>query len=165
MRTPEILRVDDTAAHAAPIRYERIGYSWAAVAAGTVIAIALTVWFAEIGLALNLAIIDRSSDLGTIGLVNGNLWVVTGLIALFAGTWVAGRMSQSRNAVEGGLHGVGVWAASAIATLMLAFGAAGAAAGGALSLVGRGLSSAGAMVTADTPDWDTSRNQLEEAKN
>lgn len=164
MRTPEMLRIDDAVASTAPVRYERIGYSWGAVAAGVAIAIALTVWFAEIGLALNLAIIDTTSDAGTVGLVNGVLWVVTGLVALFAGTWVAGRMSQSRTAMEGGLHGVGVWAASSIATLMLAFGAAGAVAGGALSVVNTGLSSAGEAVTAVAPDWDTIREQLDQAK-
>ncbi len=167
MATPEFLRIDETASPA-PVPYERIGFSWGAVVAGVAIATALTIWFAEVGLALNLGIIDRNSDVGTVALVNGILWVVTGLIALFAGAWVAGRMAQARTAMEGGLHGLGVWAASAVLTLMLAFSAVGAVAGGMMNVIGSGLSSAGdAIASAATdlmPSWDSVRSALENAQ-
>ncbi len=168
MQTPEFLRVDDATVTPAPVPYERIGFSWGAVFAGVAIATALTIWFAEVGLALNLGIIDGNSDIGTVALVNGILWVVTGLIALFAGAWVAGRMAQARTSMEGGLHGVGVWAASAVLMLMLAFSAVGAVAGGMMKVIGSGLSSAGdaiAGVATDVmPSWDSVRETLENAQ-
>lgn len=171
MQTPEFLRVENPTITPIPVRYERTGYSWAAVTAGVAIATALTVLFAEVGLALNLGIIDRSSDAGTVTVVNGVLWVVTGLIALFAGTWVAGYVANTRSATGGGLHGVGVWAASSVLALALAFTAAGTVAGGMLNVVGSTVAGVGKSVVdglggaleAAAPDWESIRAQLAEA--
>mgnify|MGYP007037741331 CR=1 FL=1 len=87
-----------------PIPYERLGFCWGAVLAGLTAAIGLDVLFAELGLALNLGIIDRNSSGGEIAAANGIAWVVTGLVALFVGAWVAGRMASTRTRVEGALH-------------------------------------------------------------
>lgn len=148
----------------APIPYQRVGFSWSAVAAGVALAIALTIWFAEIALALNLGLLDGSSDAQTIGIANALGWVVGCLLAVFAGAWVAGRMSTARSAVGGGVHGLAVWATTSIATLLFTISAVGTLGGGMMQLVGKGLDGAGQVATLVAPDWDTVKGQLEEAK-
>jgi len=160
MTTP----VSDAYAHAQqPIPYERLGFGWGAVLAGLTIAIALNVFFAEIGLWMNLGIIDRQSSGGAILAVNAIAWVVTGLVALYAGAWVAGRMASARTAVEGSLHGLAVWGAGAVVMLLLAFSAAGAIGGGMVALVGQGLQGAGELAEVAAPSWEGIREELDGA--
>lgn len=147
----------------APIPYERFGFCWGAVLAGLTAAIALDVLFAELGLALNLGIIDRQTSGGEIALANGVAWVVTGLIALFAGAWIAGRMASTRTRLEGGLHGIGVWGAGAVVMLVLAFTSAGVVGSGMLDVVGKGLEGAGVLVQTAAPKWDSIKTELEGA--
>lgn len=144
-----------------PLPYERIGFGWGAVLAGLGIAIAIDILFAEIGLAMNLGIIDLESSGGAILTMNALAWVVGGLIALFAGAWVAGRMASARTMLEGSLHGIAVWAAGAVAMLMLAFSAAGVLGSGMLALVGSGLEGAGEVAQVAVPSWEDIREELD----
>lgn len=145
----------------APLPYERIGFGWGAVLAGLGIAIAIDILFAEIGLSMNLGIIDLESSGGTILTMNALAWVVGGLIALFAGAWVAGRMASARTMTEGSLHGIAVWAAGAVAMLLLAFSAAGVLGSGMLALVGSGLEGAGEVAQVALPGWEDIREELD----
>lgn len=150
-----------------PIAYERFGFCWSAVLAGLVTAVALNVMFAQIAFALNLGIVDASSSVQTVAIMNGIAWVVTGLIALFVGAWVAGTVASARSHLDGGLHGIAVWGAGAIVTLVLGFSAAGALGGGMVFLVGKGLEGAGGVARGAgqlaAPAWDGIRTELEEA--
>lgn len=141
----------------------RCNFHWGAVGAGLAIAIACNVFFAEIGLCLNLGIIDRNSSDGAVAVANGLAWVITGLAALFGGAWVAGRLSNSRTKVEGGLHGLAVWAAGAVVMLALAFTATGVVGSGMLSLVGKGLEGAGKATALVMPTWDGIKQELDGA--
>lgn len=146
-----------------PIPYQRVGFSWAAVAAGVALATAISILFAEVGLAFNLGLVDSQSEVKTIGMVNAITWVIGGLLAVFAGAWVAGRVSTARTALGGGLHGLAVWATAAIVALVFAVSAAGILGSGMVLLVGKGLDTAGKAVTAVAPNWDAVRDQLQEA--
>ena len=160
MTTPAL----DSYAHVQPpIPYERVGFGWGAVLAGLAIAMALNVFFAEIGLWMNLGIIDRQSSAGAIVAVNAIAWVLSGLVALFAGAWVAGRMTSARTVTEGSLHGIAVWAAGAVVALLLAFSAAGVIGGGMIALVGKGLAGAGELAQVALPRWDDIREELDGA--
>ncbi|MBL8840853.1 MAG: hypothetical protein JNL90_04905 [Planctomycetes bacterium] len=141
----------------------RFNFRWGAVLAGLAIAIACNVFFAEIGLCLNLGIIDRNSSGGAVAVANAIAWLVTGLAALFGGAWVAGHMSSSRTRVEGGLHGLAVWAAGAVVMLALAFTATGVVGSGMLSLVGKGLEGAGKAAALAMPTWDGIKQELDGA--
>lgn len=147
----------------ATIPYERVGFCWGAVLAGLTTAVGLDVFFAEVGLALNLGIIDRNDSGGAIAVANGIAWVITGLVALFVGAWVAGRMATARTQLEGGLHGLAVWGAGAAAAVLLAIGSVGVAGSGMLSLVGDGLTSAAAVVQVAEPKWDSIKAELDQA--
>ena len=143
--------------------YERLGFGWGAVLAGLGIAIAIDVFFAEIGLAMNLGIIDLQSSGGAIVAFSAIAWVVSGLIALFAGAWVAGRMASARTMTEGSMHGIAVWAAGAVAMLVLAFISAGVLGSGMLALVGSGLKGAGEVAQVALPSWEGIRGELDGA--
>jgi hypothetical protein len=147
----------------APVRYERLGFGWGAVLAGLTAAVGLNVLFAELGLALNLGLIDRETNGGAIAAANGVAWVVAGLVALFTGAWVAGRIASARTRLEGALHGLAVWGAGSVVMLVLAFTAAGVLGGGMLTLVGKGLESAGAVLQTAAPKWNEIKAELESA--
>jgi len=134
------------------------------VAAGVALAIALSIFFSQVGLALNLGLIDSESNVKTIGLVNALAWVIGGLVAVFAGAWVAGRMSTARTAVGGGVHGLAVWATAAIVTVLLAVSAAGMIGTGMVQLAGKGLETVGSAASIVAPNWDTVKEELKEAK-
>lgn len=146
-----------------PIPYERLGFGWGAVLAGLAVAIALNVFFAELGLWMNLGIIDSESSAGTVVAVNAIAWVVTGLVALFAGAWIAGRMATARTVLEGSLHGIAVWGAGAVVMLLLAFSAAGVMGGGMMAVIGKGLEGAGQVAEVVAPSWDSIREELDGA--
>lgn len=164
LKTKMTTPASDSYAYAQPpIPYERLGFGWGAVLAGLAVAMALNVFFAEVGLWMNLGIIDRQSSGGAIVAVNAIAWVVSGLVALFAGAWVAGRMASARTVIEGSLHGIAVWAAGAVVMLLLAFSAAGVIGGGMISLVGKGLAGAGQLAEVVAPSWDNIREELDGA--
>lgn len=147
-----------------PIPYEKCGFSWAAVLAGLTIAAALDIGFAELMLAMNLGMIDRHDNAGAIIVGNAVAAVILGLIALAVGAWVAGRMANARTLLEGGVHGLGVWAAGAAVMVVLAFSTLGALASGMLGVLGQGLQGAavatGKAAEIVAPTWDGIRDEL-----
>jgi hypothetical protein len=120
----------------------------------------LNVLFAEIAVSMNMGIVDGENSGKAIVIGNAIAWVVTGLIALFAGAWVAGRMASARTRLEGSLHGLAVWAAGAVVMLLLAFGAAGALGSGMLNVVGKSLEGAGNVVALAMPSSDAIQDEL-----
>jgi hypothetical protein len=142
-----------------PIVYERRGFSWGAVALGLAIAIALDIFFLQLGIAFNLGF-ARSMDISAIAVGDAIAWVVTGLIALGAGAWAAGRLATAHTRHEGGMHGVAVWAAGAVIMLVGAVVSAGALGMGALGVVGAGLSGAGELAELAVPKWDDIKGEL-----
>ncbi|WP_324754966.1 hypothetical protein [Roseovarius sp. Pro17] len=119
--------------------------SWGAIIAGAVVAVAVMIFFATLGIGMGAAIVDPQFDQNpgagmTIG--TGIYLVITQLIALGAGGYVASRMAGIPRLISSLLHGASVWA---VATIFLAwasvtgagavFGAAGALMSGTASTV------------------------------
>jgi len=166
MRTNDLLGLGSVPRNVAltPVSYQKIGFSWAAVAAGVALALALSVLFAELGLALNLGLIGTDSDVKTIGIVNAIAWVIGGVLAVFAGAWVAGRVATARTTAGGALHGLAVWATAAIVTAVFAVSAAGMIGTGMVQLVGNGIEGAGKVAAIAAPDWESVKEQLQGQK-
>jgi signal transduction histidine kinase len=79
--------------YAAFAKYHPVGLAritWSSVIAGAVAAIAAQVLFATLGLAIGLSVPGTAEG---IGIFAGIWWLVTGLISLFIGGWVAGRFA------------------------------------------------------------------------
>lgn len=143
--------------------------SWGAILAGAVFAVALTTMFTVFGIGVGAAVIDPQFERNPtegIGMASGIYLIVTTLIALGAGGFVAARMAGVPRTIASMLHGAAVWA---VATIFLAwasvtgagamFGAAGALLSGAASTV---AATGQAMLPDDIslPDPSELANQL-----
>lgn len=111
--------------------------SWGAVIAGVVTAIAAQVVFTSLGAAIGLTVAyardGGGADASRIGMAAGLWWLITGLLSLFAGGWVAGRLSGVIQRRDGGLHGFVTWGTTTLVALYLGTTAAGHLVGGAMS--------------------------------
>ena len=136
---------------------------WAAIFAGTVVAVAIGVLLTTFGAALGLSSItlDGTDDSPTIELVLTALWMVLTLIASYlAGGYIAGRMRRrvetaDRDEVTArdGINGLVVWGLGTILSAVmlsnavgLAANTAGAVASGAGQAVGSVAQAAGSAV-------------------
>ncbi|WP_116124513.1 hypothetical protein [Lewinella sp. IMCC34183] len=129
--------------------------SWGAVFAGALLAVAVAFALNLLGLGIGLSTINpaaESDPLAGIG-TGAIIWyVISMLLALFAGGYVAGRLAGFPKASTAGLHGLLAWALFTIFSLYLLNSAVGAAfnvVGSTLSTV---TSAAGSAVGAVVPD-------------
>lgn len=119
--------------------------SWGAILAGAVVAVALMILFTTFGIGIGATAIDPQFERNPtegIGIGSGIYLIVTNLIALGAGGYVAARMAGVPRMIASVLHGAAVWS---VATIFLAwasvtgagamFGAAGSLLSGAADTV------------------------------
>lgn len=129
--------------------------SWGSVFAGVAVAAILQLLFALLGLGVGLSTINvAQGDAPVMGLSIGAgiWWVVSSLISLFLGGWVAGRLAGIPRSFDGALHGVLTWA---IATFLLIYflgTAMGSLFGGALNMVRGTVSTASRAAIAAGPE-------------
>ena len=126
------------------IEYRRI--AWSAVFAGVVVALALNLVLAILGIGIGLTTIDpaqgESPQAATLGIAATLWWIVSALISLAAGGWVAGRMAGMPTRVDGALHGLITWGIATLLLFWLLTSAVGSLIGGTFSVVGNALSTA-----------------------
>lgn len=99
--------------------------SWGAIFGGAFVALAIMTMLGALGLAIGFSTIDPASDGSpspkALGIGAAIWWLVSGIVALFAGGWAAGRLSGLRRRMEGTLHGVVTWAVyTMVATIVTA---------------------------------------------
>jgi polyhydroxyalkanoate synthesis regulator phasin len=129
--------------------------SWGAVFAGTVIAVMIYLTLSLLGLGVGLGAIDPATEadplqgLGT-GAVIG--WIVTTLVALFLGGWVAGRLAGIPRSLDGILHGAVVWGLASLIAVYLTTTAVGALLSGTAATIRQAFSVAIAGVSAVAPE-------------
>jgi len=131
--------------------------SWGAVFGGAVVALSLQMLFTVLGAGIGAAAIDPYDRRNPMkGVPTGALvwWLVTGLISLFVGGWVSGKLSGATTLTDasltvGGMHGLLMWSLATVLTFLLLLTSAGALVGGmmrilyeGISLVGKGAASA-----------------------
>lgn len=112
--------------------------SWGAIFAGTLIVLGVQVLLGALGAAIGLTALTINPGEGTakgVGIGGAIWWILTGLIALFAGGWVAGRVSGLYQRMEGVLHGAVMWALASLASVVLVTTAIGAVVGGAWNVL------------------------------
>lgn len=141
---------------AAPLSAARLRPSWGAIFAGTAIALAVTILLDLLGLGIGLATIDPASGdtpSGTaFGAWTGVWWLVSMVVALFAGGWVAGRLSGFDRRTNTALHGLVVWGLSSVVMAYFAMSALGSVVGGAFGAVGSALqATTGAVASVAAP--------------
>lgn len=124
---------------------------WGAVLAGAVAALSVHLLITLFGIGLGLQIIEPATnpDGGQkFSLGVGIAWSVAALLALWAGGWVAGRLTPESNRRLGGIHGFLVWSLATVVTLFALGSGAGMLAGTVARVTGKAL---GATAQAVAP--------------
>ncbi len=125
--------------------------SWGAIFAGAVVAIITQFLLNLLGLGIGLTTFEFASpddSAAGFGIAQGIWAVVSALIALFAGGWVAGRLAGMPRKTDGMLHGVVTWALTTLLGLYLLTTGVGRVVSGTTSMIGQGLDLAGQGITA-----------------
>jgi hypothetical protein len=119
--------------------FERTGFrlSWGAIFAGMVVATALHMVFALIGLAIGFGAWDPGDRVDTFGAGLGIWIVISGIVSLFVGGMVTGRLAGVLTRGDGALHGVVLWAVASLFTAYLVMSGLGTVLGGAFSVLSR----------------------------
>jgi hypothetical protein len=115
--------------------------SWAAIFAGAALTVALTVALNLLGAGVGMSMLRpfdpaATPSGGTFGIGGALWWVVSNWIAVLAGAYLAGRVSNRVEDADGALHGVTVWAISLIAVAWVLASSVGSAVGGASRAIG-----------------------------
>jgi hypothetical protein len=138
---------------AAPTGLRRI--SWGAVLAGAAIVIAVHVSLSLLGLGIGLSTVDPAAGdtprAASFGIGAGIWWVVSNLIALVIGGYVAARLSGMPLRGDGIIHGLLTWAVTLLITIYLLTTSVGSIVGGAFNIVGNAVSTLGQGVAEAVP--------------
>ena len=128
--------------------------SWSAVFAGALLALMTTFLLSLLFAGIGLQSIDLTSQQPLSGLGTGGIiaLVVTNLLALFLGGWVAGHLAGTPRRSDAFIHGVLTWGVLTILTIFLLTTALGRFIGGVTSLVGGAVSTTTQAAAAATPD-------------
>jgi hypothetical protein len=131
--------------------------SWAAIFAGAVVTLAVQLLLAMLGAGIGASTLDplRTDDGSPSGSAFGMgaaiWWIVSSLIALFSGGWVAGRLSGAPRATEGGMHGILTWALSLLVLIYIVSTATSAVVRGAAGVLGTAANVAATGAAAAAP--------------
>jgi hypothetical protein len=116
--------------------------SWGAILAGVVVALVVQVLLTMLGVGIGAATLDPgggdSPQASTFSIVSLIWYAVSGIVAAFAGGYMAARMSGKTVATTGALHGLTTWAVTTLLVLYLVTTSLGSIIGGTF----RGISGA-----------------------
>lgn len=139
--------------------------SWGAIFAGAFVTMAVFVTLQLLGAGIGASAIDltgsRVTSARSLGIGAAIWWFIMGLIALFIGGWVAGRLGWRANRIDRALHGLTVWSLFYVALFLLVTTALGTVVGGGISLLGSSVSAAGQA--ASTPQGQQAMQQTLES--
>ncbi len=127
--------------------------SWGAILAGAVVALTVHVMLAVLGIAIGASVINplyEANPVEGIGTGAGIYFVISAILAVLAGGYVAGALSRIQERRNRTLHGLATWALVTLLSVMLLATGLGRLVGGTMNIVGAGLSQAGGMVAAVT---------------
>lgn len=140
---------NEPAALTRPANIRRL--SWQAIFGGLIIALAVQLLLTVLAISIGATIINpliQQKPGEEAGLTTAITWIVISIISLFAGGWVAGRMSGLGRTSEGAVHGLVTWGAATLISAYLLSTAVGAALGGVGKLISQALPTAGQMTVA-----------------
>lgn len=145
---PDLNNVNETAFvadHVDTALYNKI--SWGAVFAGVFLALAAQFLINLLGVGVGAAVLDPMTndnpEASTFS-IGGGLWfVLSGIVASFAGGYVASRLSGRPSKSTGSYHGLTTWAVTTIVVLYMLTTSIGALVGGAFSGLGSVIGAVG----------------------
>lgn len=123
---------DAAADRRTPAALKRI--SWGAIFAGLVAVLAIQITLSLLGIGIGAVAFDPTQDRPTpFGIGAAIWWVITGLVALFVGGYISGRLAGIPRREDGMMHGFVTWSAATLMTFYLLTTAVGALVGGTAS--------------------------------
>lgn len=129
--------------------------SWGAVISGVFIAIAAQLLLSFLGLGIGFGSINPLDEAKPFsGLGNGALiwWIITMLISVFTGGWVAGWFSNHMQKTDLILHGLLTWCLLIFLNMYLITSSVGKLVGGVGTVITKGFSLAGEGIKAAAPE-------------
>lgn len=122
---------------------------WSPVLAGSVLAIGLWILLQTLGMGLGLAAVDTddAGSLKGVGIGTGIWSIIAPLIAMFAGAFVVGRLSGTRDARVGAMHGGVMWALATAVGLWMMLSIVSAMASGVARVGGAAADATGAVIS------------------
>ncbi len=117
--------------------------SWGAIFAGMVVALVVELALSVLGLGIGLGVVNPATEqapFAGVGIGAGIWFVISTIIALFAGGWVAGRLSGFPRTLTGTLHGLVVWGLVTLLSFYFMTTAVGMLISGVAGVIGRSLS-------------------------
>ena len=138
--------------------YGRMDYlkriSWSAVFAGVLVAIVTQMLLSLLGIGVGLSTIDpveEQNPAAGLGVGTAIWYIVSSLLSLFLGGWVAGRLASAPRLFDGIIHGVLTWSLVTLLTVYFLTTSIGRIIGGASRLVGSVVRTAGSAVSSAAP--------------
>lgn len=128
--------------------------SWGAIIAGLVIALVVQLLLGILGLAIGANSINplqEQNPAAGLGLGTAIWFLISSILALFAGGWVAGRLAGMPRRIDSFLHGLLTWGLVTLVTFFLLSTAIGGLISGAAGVLGQGLSLVGKGVATASP--------------
>lgn len=124
--------------------------SWAAIFGGVILVVAVQLLLSLLGAGIGLGTVNTNSgttpDASSIGIGAGLWWVISSIIALGFGGYVAAWLAGIEIRWDGVLHGLITWGIATLLTLYLLSSAVGGIIGGGFSAIGSAASAAGSGV-------------------
>ena len=124
--------------------------SWSAVLAGVITALITQILLALLGTAIGATVIDPLQEQNPLHHIGNGALIWTGIsmiIAIAAGSYIAGRLAQR----EGALHGLMMFGLTTLITLWLAVSLTTGIIGGAFNVLGAGASALGKGISSAAP--------------
>ena len=129
--------------------------SWQAIFAGVIVTVSVQILLSLLGAGVGFGMVhtaaSASPDAGSFGMGAGLWWLVSNLVALAAGGYVAAWLAGVSLGFDGMLHGLVTWGVATLLTIYLLSSAVGGLLGGALSVTGSTLSAAGDTLKSAAP--------------
>ena len=128
--------------------------SWSAVIAGLVLSMTIVAALVILGAALGLSIMDFRNGISVKAMSwgSGIWWILAGSVAIFCGSFVAGRLSENVSSFAGVINGLLVWALLSLSSIYVLVGGAVRTTQGAVnsvSAIATGAVSAGGSLNLD----------------
>ena len=132
--------------------------SWSAVFAGVLVAIVTQMLLTLLGLGIGLGTIDpveEQNSTAGLGIGSAIWYIISSLLSLFLGGWIAGRLASAPRLFDGIVHGVLTWCLVTLLTIYFLTTSIGNIIGGAGRLVGGLAKTAGSAVASAGPGLGT----------
>ncbi|MBI1912889.1 MAG: hypothetical protein HYS21_12930 [Deltaproteobacteria bacterium] len=131
----------------------RYRISWGAVFAGVVVALVTLLALNLLGLSIGLGVLNPAAEqrFAAVGIGAGVWMILSTVISLFVGGWVAARMAGLVSPLRGIMHGIVMWSLVTLISFYLMTSTVGSLISGAASAIGQGVSAVATSITQVAP--------------